>query len=231
MSRGIYAGLNAGLGSDDDPGHVRTNRARIADTLGTTADRLVSLHQVHSPDAIVVDAPFGERRPKADAMVTATPGIALGVLTADCAPVLFADPEARVIGAAHAGWKGALAGVLASTVDAMIGLGASRRTIRAVLGPAISQENYEVGGEFVDRFLAVDPSFDRFFTNAERPGHARFDLPAFVLDRLAEAGIAAQSCTRCTYGEADRFYSYRRSTHRGESDYGRQISAIMLKGT
>jgi len=163
--------------------------------------------------------------------VTAMPGLAIGVLTADCAPVLFADHEARVIAAAHAGWKGALAGILDSTVEAMIRLGASRQKIQAVLGPAIGQENYEVGSEFVDRFLAEDAGNDRYFRPASRPGHARFDLGAYVLDRLAAAGITAHSSTRCTYDDERRFYSYRRSTHRGESDYGRQISAILLKGS
>ncbi len=229
VSDGIYAGLNVGVGSADDPASVTENRRRVAASLGVGPDRLATLHQVHSPDAIVVREPFSGTRPKADAMVTDTPGIALGVLAADCGPVLFADPEARVIGAAHAGWKGAFTGVLESTVEAMERLGARRERIVAALGPAIAAGNYEVGPEFVDRFVAADPANERYFTPSKNAGHAMFDLNRYTLDRLAAAGVEAEMLDRCTYGDEALFYSYRRATHRGEPDYGRQISAIVME--
>jgi len=179
----------------------------------------------------VVTEQFNADRPQVDAMVTATPGLALGVLSADCGPILFADPVHRVIGAAHAGWKGALTGVLENTIDAMIRLGAERSSIIATLGPSISAKAYEVGPEFVERFLAYDPSYEAFFMPSTKPGHAMFDLPSLTVKRLNDAGIIADTLGVCTYGEPQSFYSYRRTTHAKEPDYGRQVSAIYLKET
>lgn len=230
VSDGLYASLNGGLGSGDRPEAVAENRNRMCAALGLSADRLVSLYQVHSADVVTVEAPFpANERPKADAMVTRVPGIALGIATADCGPILFADPENRVIGAAHAGWKGALTGVIGTTVAAMERLGAERSSIVAVLGPTISQVNYEVGPDFVARFTAEAPGMEGFLGPGQKPGHAQFDLPGFILARLNEAGIGeAAALNRCTYAEPDRFYSFRRTTHRSEPDYGRLISAIAL---
>lgn len=229
VSEGIYRGLNTGTGSNDDPDRVRENRRRVAEWMGVGPDALLSLHQVHSPDAIVVREPFAGERPKADALVTDRPGLALGASAADCGPVLFAEPQARIIGAAHAGWKGALTGVLESTVEAMEGLGARRERIVAVLGPSISQANYEVGPEFVDRFVAADADNARYFAPSGRAGHALFDLNLYTVERLARAGVQASQLGRCTYAEEDLFFSYRRTTHRSEADYGRLISAIVLE--
>ncbi len=228
ISDGIYAGLNVGLGSRDDPERVRENRRRVAQWFAQPIEKLATVHQVHSPDVMVVDATYDGARPEADALVTATPGLVLGVLTADCGPVLFMDPENGVIGAAHAGWKGALGGVLENTVDAMVSLGARREAIRACLGPSISARNYEVGPEFVERFLAQDPSFDVFFSPSERPGHAMFDLPGLTVRRLSDSGVRAENLDLCTYADPQAFFSYRRTTHAGEPDYGRQISAIAI---
>ena len=177
---------------------------------------------------MTVTTPYDGTRPQADAQVTASPGVILGVLTADCGPILFADPENRVIGAAHAGWKGALGGVLENTIDAMIALGARRTSIRATLGPSISKANYEVGPEFVDRFLAANPDFETFFTPSTKSGHAMFDLPGLTVKRLTEAGVKADHLDLCTYAAPETFFSYRRTTHAGEPDYGRQISAIAI---
>jgi YfiH family protein len=229
VSEGIYQGLNVGLGSHDDRDHVLENRKRVADWFGLTQDNLLTIYQVHSPDVVVVTEPFGAERPQVDAMVTATPGLALGVLSADCGPILFADPANRVIGAAHAGWKGALTGVLENTIEAMIKLGAKRDSIIATLGPSITAKAYEVGPEFVARFLAHDPSYAVFFTPSPKPDHAMFDLPALTLKRLKDAGILADTLGVCTYSEPQSFYSYRRTTHANEPDYGRQISAISIK--
>lgn len=229
MSSGIYAGLNAGLGSEDDPQTVRENRARIAQWLGRPGAVLSTPHQVHSPDAIVIDRPLDEAdRPKADAVVTATPGVIVGVLTADCGPILFADAERGVVAAAHAGWKGAFSGVIENTVDAMVAAGARRDAIRAELGPSIGPVNYEVGPEFEARFVAADPANARFFRPSSREGYFLFDMPAYILSRLSAAGIDAAHTGHCTYENENLFYSYRRTTHRGEPDYGRQISAIVL---
>jgi len=186
------------------------------------------VHQIHSPDVIIVDKDHDGARPQADAMVTSVPGIILGVLSADCGPILFADPENSVIGAAHAGWKGALAGVLENTVAAMETLGARRENILACLGPSISGTNYEVGPEFVTRFLDQNPAYEVFFTPSSKDGHAMFDLQALTLKRLADAGLRAESLGLCTYAEPEIFFSYRRTTHAGEPDYGRQISAIAI---
>ncbi len=226
-SSGIFAGLNCGTGSTDIAEVVAINRARAAEALGVDPANLVTVNQVHSADVVTVTAPLADR-PRADAMVTATPGLALAVLTADCQPVLFADPQAQVIGAAHAGWRGARDGVLEATVEAMEALGARRNRIRAVIGPTISQRAYEVGPEFVEGFIDDDRDNARFFANGAGD-RALFDLPAFGLHRLRSLGLAEAEWTRhCTYSDAERFYSYRRTTHAGEADYGRLLSAIRL---
>lgn len=231
VSQGLYESLNAGTGSADDPAAVAENRQRIARHFGRPASALVTMHQTHSADVLTVDAPPRER-PKVDGLVTDRPGLVLGVLTADCAPVLFADRNAGVIGAAHAGWRGAWSGVLEATVEAMLARGARRADIAAAVGPTIAQESYEVGPEFVARFTTApgEPANARFFAPAERPGHALFDLPGYVLHRLAAAGVTACNLGADTYGDERRFYSYRRATHRGEADYGRLLSAIVLEG-
>lgn len=226
-SSGVFAGLNCGFGSSDQHDIVVINRARVADAMGVANDSLLGVHQIHSADVITVTDPAAPR-PQADAMVTNIPGIALSILTADCQPVLFADTTAGVIGAAHAGWKGALDGILGNTVDAMIALGAQRDRITAVIGPCISQRAYEVGPEFMDRFMDTDPAFARFFANGTGD-RLQFDLPGFGLHQLRDAGIAEASWTRhCTYADPARFFSYRRSVHAVEADYGRLIAAIAL---
>jgi YfiH family protein len=230
VSTGIYASLNIGIGSDDDRANVLENRRRVAERLGTTLDRLAMPYQVHSADVVTVTEPWtpGEG-PRVDALVTDRPGIAIGVSTADCGPILFADSAARVVGAAHAGWKGAFTGVLEATIAAMEALGADRTRIVAVLGPSISQKAYEVGPEFVARFEAANPDNARYFIPSDRSDHAMFDLQTYSVDRLAAAGIGnAGSLGICTYGDEARFFSYRRTTHRREPDYGRLVSAIML---
>ncbi|UXS02119.1 peptidoglycan editing factor PgeF [Agrobacterium tumefaciens] len=228
VSAGIYEGLNVGLGSNDEPERVKENRRRVAQWFGLPTEKLATVHQVHSPDVVVVDDSYAGDRPEADAMVTATPGVVLGVLSADCGPILFADAEAGVVGAAHAGWKGALFGVLENTISAMERLGANRGRIITSLGPSISQANYEVGPEYVTRFTDVDPDYQRYFSAAEKAGHAFFDLKQFTIDRLIKAGVRAENLGLCTYPDEERFYSYRRTTHRAEPDYGRQISAIAV---
>lgn len=230
-SSGLYASLNGGLGSKDDAEAVARNRALMADRLGVEPGRLVTLYQVHSAEVVVVTEPWtGAARPRADAMVTREGGLALGILTADCGPVLFCDPHAGVIGAAHAGWKGALAGVLGATVDAMEGLGAHREAIVAVLGPTISRASYEVGPDFVERLTAADGDFARFLSAGARPDRRLFDLPGFIVARLGAAGIGAVAdLGLCTYADPERFFSYRRATHRGEPDYGRMVAAIALQ--
>lgn len=226
-SSGVFSGLNCGAGSSDQADVVAINRARVADHMGVAPDHLMGVHQVHSADAITVTEP-SETRPKADGLVTATAGIALSILTADCQPVLFADPKARVIGAAHAGWRGALDGILEHTIDAMEAIGAERSNISAVIGPCISQKAYEVGPEFLDRFLAEDPNYATFFAGGSGD-RVHFDLAGFGLHRLRSAGVGQAEWTRhCTYSDADRFFSYRRSVHAKEADYGRLISTISL---
>lgn len=226
-SSGVFAGLNCGQGSSDQAEIVAINRARVAQAMGIGPDHLLGVHQVHSATAVTVVAPHTEK-PRADALVTATRGIALSVLTADCQPVLFADAGAGVIGAAHAGWRGALDGVLHATVDAMEGLGAKRDNITAVIGPSISQRAYEVGPEFMDSFMAEDADYARYFINGEGD-RMLFDLPGFGLNRLRAAGVGHAEWTHhCTFSDAQRFYSYRRTTHAKEADYGRLISAITL---
>ncbi len=226
-SSGVFAGLNCGTGSSDQSEIVMINRNRVAETMGVAPDHLLGVHQVHSADVITVDAAMADK-PKADALVTKTRGLALSVLTADCQPVLFADAEAGVIGAAHAGWRGALDGVLDATVDAMETLGAQRANITAVIGPCIGQAAYEVGPEFFDSFMAEDEGVARFFAQGKED-RLQFDLAGFGLSRLRAAGVGHAEWTRhCTYSDPDRFYSYRRTTHAKEADYGRLIAAITL---
>jgi YfiH family protein len=229
VSTGLYASLNCGVGSNDERRNVLDNRARVAAALGVDAASLATPYQVHGTDAVVVGAIWEPGKgPKADAVVTDRPGVAIGVGTADCGPVLLADPQAGVVGAAHAGWRGALAGISDAAITAMEGLGARRDRIVAVLGPTISQENYEVGPEVRSAFLAADPANARFFAAAARPDRAMFDLPGYIVARLSAAGVAASAVGLCTYADPGRFFSYRRATHRGEADYGRLISAIAL---
>ena len=226
-SSGVFAGLNCGYGSSDQHEAVTINRERVAAHFGLNSLQLRTVYQHHSADVVTQTGP-GAETPKADAQVSATRGIALGVLTADCQPVLFADRSAGVIGAAHAGWTGALAGVLENTVDAMEALGASRGEIVAVIGPTISQRAYEVGPEFLDQFLADDAGNARFFAQG-KGDRLQFDLPSFGLHRLRAAGVGtAQWCGHCTYSDPARFFSYRRATHAGEADYGRLMSVICL---
>ena len=215
---------------DDTPAAVAENRARMAAALGVAPDRLLTPYQIHSPDVAVVEGPWSEQtRPRADALVTATPGLAIAVSTADCGPLLFADSQAGVIGAAHAGWRGALGGVIEATLEAMESLGAARRHITVALGPTIGQANYEVGPEFVERFLQADADNARFFAPSDRAGHAMFDLPGYIAARAQAAGIGDfEDLGLCTYAAPERFYSYRRMTQRGEADYGRHINAIAL---
>lgn len=229
-STGLFDSLNCGMGSGDDKDTVLRNRATVAARLGVAPACLLSAWQIHSPDAVLVSGPWeGDERPRADALVTKTPGVGLGVLTADCGPVLFADPKARVIGAAHAGWKGALSGVTARTLDVMEGQGASRANVTAVIGPMISRSAYEVGPEFPARFIEADPANARHFTASGRAGHFMFDLPGYLAGRLRAEGVGTVvNLSLCTFGDERRFFSYRRATHRNEKDYGRLISAIAL---
>jgi YfiH family protein len=230
VSGGVYASLNAGVGSNDAPRNVAENRARMAGALGVPPERFLTCYQVHSPNAVVAVEPWGpDARPRADAIVTAVTGLAIGISTADCGPVLFADAQARVIGAAHAGWRGALAGVTDETISAMERLGAARGRIVAALGPMIRQPSYETGTDVRDRFVAADPANARFFRPAAREQHFLFDLAGYVVARLATAGIGTiEDVDACTYADADKFFSYRRMTHRGEADYGRHVNAIVL---
>ena len=229
VSDGIYAGLNGGLGSNDVAAHVAENRRRMAQQVGVAPDRFLSVHQIHSPDVVVATGPWQGDKPRADALVTRTEGIALGVTAADCGPILFVDPNARVIGAAHAGWKGALTGVLESTVDAMEKLGAERGGIVAAIGPLIRQHSYEVGSEFVERFIDADAENGMFFLPGEREGHAMFDLAGFIRMRLENAGVLMIDDVGIDTYSDERFYSYRRSVHRKEPDYGRHVHAIALE--
>lgn len=226
-SSGVFEGLNCGLGSSDQKDIVLINRGRVADAMGVVSDDLVGVHQVHSADVVRVTAPLAEPRPKADAMVSDVPGLALSVLTADCQPVLFCDSKSGVIGAAHAGWRGCVDGVLENTVDAMLDLGAKREQIRAVIGPCISQRAYEVGPEFFDTFVTLDSDARRFFREGQGD-RLMFDLPGFGLSRLKDMGVVAQWIGACTYSEPARFFSYRRTTHAREVDYGRLIACIRL---
>jgi polyphenol oxidase len=229
VSKGMYGSLNCGLGSRDDAESVRQNRALVAETLGVPAGRLLTLYQIHSATAVIVDKPWNGEAAEADALVTRTPGLAIGALTADCAPILLCDPQARVIAAAHAGWRGALSGVAEATIAAMEELGAKRERVVAVIGPSISQRAYEVGADYVDRFLAEEPASEAFFMTDESSGEPHFDLSGYVAERLSRAGVGSVSdLGLCTYCDETRLFSYRRSQHHGEEDYGRQISAIVL---
>jgi YfiH family protein len=230
VSDGVYATLNGGVGSKDAPAKVAENRARMATALGVKPENFLTCYQIHSPDVVVVETrwPTNER-PRADAMVTCTPKIALGVSTADCGPLLFADAEARVIGAAHAGWRGALTGVIEATIAAMEMLGAERGRISAALGPTIRQPSYEVGPEFIVRFKDAAANNAHFFAPADKAGHAMFDLAGYIAERIQRAGVVQfEDLGLCNYANPERFFSFRRATHRGESDYGRHINAITL---
>ena len=230
VSTGVYASLNGGIGSKDAPQAVAENRRRMSVALGVAPVHLLVPYQVHSPDAIAVSEPWPhEARPHCDGIATATPGLALGVTGADCGMVLFADAGARVIGAAHAGWKGALTGVLEATLAKMESLGARRNTISCALGPMIGQASYEVGPEFVARFLAAGADNARFFAASGQAGHALFDLPGFIAARLQAAGVGNfENLALDTYSDPERFYSYRRTTHLKQADYGRLVGAIAL---
>jgi YfiH family protein len=230
VSTGIYRSLNCGAGSKDDPVAVIENRARVAEHLGSPGGDVQTVYQIHSDRAVIVDSLIDRNElPKADALVTATRGLAIGILTADCAPVLLADGEARIVAAAHAGWRGAVGGIIESTIKTMIELGARRENIRAAVGPCINQPSYEVGPEFEAELLAADKENARFFTTPATGKRAHFDLPAFVHARLVRAGIGiAERESPCTYRNESLFFSYRRSQHAKEADYGRQISAIAV---
>ena len=230
VSAGIYASLNCGLGSADDAESVLENRRRVCRHLGGSNDGVITLYQEHGTTALhITTPPQREALPRADAIVSTTPGLVIGVLTADCAPVLLADGEAKVVAAAHAGWRGALAGIIESTVREMERLGASRERITAAVGPCINQSAYEVGPEFEIQFLNLDPAHDHYFSSAVVAGRRHFDLPAFVRDRLSAAQLGSViEVAACTYENESRFFSFRRKTHRHEADYGRQISAIVV---
>lgn len=229
VSKGIYEGLNTGRGSKDDPVDVTENRRRVATALGTRETLLLSAHQCHSTDVIIADGPWAGANPKADAIVTKTPGIAVSALAADCAPVLFVDPVNRVIGAAHAGWRGALAGVTDKTVEAMESIGADRKYIKATIGPCIGPDNFEVGPEFVVAFLANNPTAKTHF-KAGNTDRSYFDMKSYLVERLMDAGINSVSALPdCTYAQHSDYFSYRHNSHQGIADYGRNISAIMLK--
>lgn len=223
VSKGRYEGLNCGPGSDDAAEAVAENRACVAKTLD--ADHLISVHQIHSAEAMHVTGPHRGEKPKLDGLVTATKGVALGALHADCAPVLFEDVGANIVGAAHAGWRGALGGVTDATIAEMVKLGAKRENIAAAIGPCISQRAYEVGPEFMDEFMADDMENARFFAGGQGD-RMQFDLPGYLLNRLREAGVRAEWTGHCTYSDAEKFFSYRRVCHEGGGDYGRLVSAI-----
>lgn len=227
-SQGIFSSLNAGLGSGDDTNSVIENRRRICNAIGTKPSNLATLYQHHSADVFVATGGIEKDRPKADGIVTNTPGTAIGIVTADCGPVLFADPINKVIGAAHAGWRGAFDGVLQNTIDQMIELGAERENITASLGPCISQKSYEVGPEFYQRFIDKGEKLSKYFKPSEQAGHYMYDLNSFIQDQLKSAGVIAEDLAICTYEGEDEFFSYRRTTHRAENDYGRQLSLISL---
>lgn len=229
VSAGVYASLNGGRGSRDNPDHVAENLGRMADTLGVRRENFLLPYLVHSPDCLLVDAPFGAERPRCDALVTKARGLALGVTGADCGILLFADEQAGVIGAAHAGWKGAFTGVLESTLQKMEEAGASRPSIHVVLGPTIAQASYEVGPEFRARFIEADPKNAWFFAPSARDAHYMFDLPAYIGARLKVNGVGRfDHLGLDTYADEVRFFSYRRSVHRSEDDYGRLVAAIAL---
>ena len=230
VSSGIYKGLNVGLGSGDNRENVLENRRKVAAFFDVEEGQLATPYQIHSADVLEIKQPLsGEERPRIDAFVTANPQIVIGILTADCGPVLFADPNAGVIGAAHAGWKGATAGILENTIQSMEKIGASRGNIIATLGPTISGKNYEVGLEFIERLQQLDAQNSEYLSPSENKTRAMFDLPRYIVDRLEKAGVTASWTGHCTYENEAQFFSYRRKTHREEADYGRQISAISLQ--
>lgn len=229
ISGGLYASLNGGTGSNDTRENVVENRRRMAAALGCTPDNFLTAYQIHSPEVVVADGPWPQdQRPKADAIVTKARNLAIGVTTADCGPVLLADANARVIGAAHAGWRGAVGGVIEAAIDEMEKLGAQKKNIVAALGPMISGKNYEVGQDLFDRFKAENSANEKFFTPSGRDSHFMLDLPGYIVARLARSGIACDNLALCTYADPARFYSYRRSTHLKEADYGRHINSIVL---
>ena len=229
VSQGIYASLNVGRGSKDEAADVAENRRRAGAWFGAEPGHLLTCYQIHSATVLIADHPWGEERPEGDGVASATPGLVCGALAADCAPILLADPEARVVAAAHAGWRGALGGVAESAVEAMTRLGAEPARIVAVVGPCIGPASYEVGADFLDAFLGKDPAFEAFFRPGAAADKRMFDLPAFVLSRLAAAGVGqAEWVGRDTCTEETLFYSNRRAFHRGEGDYGRLLSAIAL---
>ena len=229
VSEGQYDSLNVGKGSQDSADNVTENRARVAKALGISEPKLLSLSQIHSTEVLIVDAPFTATPRKADGLVTKTPGLAISALSADCGPVLFCDPQAQIIGACHAGWRGALAGVTTETIRAMESLGASRKNIHAVLGPCISQVSYEVGHDYRDTFVAENEAYDRFFKlGPNRKPH--FDLKRFIAAKLRKDGLThIDALPDCTYAQPEAYFSYRYNTHHKLGDYGRNISAIMLK--
>lgn len=231
VSSGLYTSLNGGLGSNDDPGSVQQNRRLMAAELSVAPENFLSCSQIHSADVVAVSTPWhGSTRPTADGMVTRHSGVALAISTADCGPVLFADNHSGVIGACHAGWKGALSGILDATIIGMEALGARRKNIKAVLGPTISQMSYEVGPEFVERFIDRDTAYQRFFIPSEKNGFSMFDLPGFIGYRFSMSEIGSfENLGLCTYRNEQLFFSYRRATHRKEGDYGRLIAAIAIK--
>jgi hypothetical protein len=230
VSGGLYDSLNGGVGSRDDKEAVAENRARMAAAIGVTPASLLAPFQIHSPDALAVDQPWpADARPRCDALVTTTRKLGLAVTGADCGIILFADDNAGVVGAAHAGWKGALTGIIEATIGAMVRLGARRERIAAALGPTIRQQSYEVGSEFAARFAGTEAASARFFAPSARAGHSMFDLPGFIASRVAAAGVDRfEDLGLDTYADEARFYSYRRATHRGEADYGRLVAAIAL---
>lgn len=229
VSKGIYEGLNVGLGSDDNQEAVITNRALAATHLNVSANYLATPYQIHSAKAVIVNDPMTGEKPKADAVVTNKKGIMVGVLTADCGPVLFADEKAGIVAAAHAGWKGATSGILENTIKTMCSLGATPKNIIAILGPTISQEIYEVGPEFAENLISLDKGNDAYLINSKQKAHFMFDLPQYIVDRLGKQDVQANWSGHCTYSNEDALFSYRRTTHRKEPDYGRQLSAICLK--
>jgi YfiH family protein len=230
VSNGLYASLNGGIGSNDDPAHVVENRRRMAEQMGVAPAHFLSVHQTHSPDVMVATGPWQDAsRPRADAIVTRMEGLSIGATAADCGPILLADPNARVIGAAHAGWKGALTGIVESTVEAMEKLGAERSGMVAAIGPLIRQHSYEVGGEFVERFIETDAENGIFFIPSAREGHAMFDLAGYIRMRLENAGVLMIDDIGVDTYSDERFYSYRRSVHRNEPDYGRHVHSIALE--
>jgi len=231
ISTGIYDSLNIGPSSDDNAQNVRANRKAIVQHLGLADDDLLTTWQHHSADVVIATENWLDNRPKADGIVTATPNLPIGVVTADCGPVLFYDRQSNIIGATHAGWRGATGGVLETTVEKMLELGANRDHIHATLGPTISAKNYEVGPEFVENLNSLNAANERYLSPSSNSGHAFFDLPNYILDRLKSLGIQASWTGQCTYADETRFFSYRRMTHKGEADYGRQISAITIQNS